>query len=188
VDLNLPLIKKAQTGDPGALNRLFSGWYRPVYGIAYRYFADAEAAKEVCQQTFLIVQQKLRELKDPAGFRVWLYRIAVNLCHQEARRARTRRRNYEGYGHFKAGGSMPGPEELYYREERSQLVLAALQQLPPEQRTVIIMKEYEELKFREIADILDIPENTAKSRLYFGLKTLRNYFLNNDLKKEVYHE
>jgi RNA polymerase sigma-70 factor (ECF subfamily) len=81
----------------------------------------------------------------------------------------------------------PAPDELYQQHEKKEIVLAALQQIPTEQRTVIIMKEYEGLKFREIAEILDVSENTVKSRLYYGLKALRNYFLNNDLKREVYH-
>jgi RNA polymerase sigma-70 factor (ECF subfamily) len=67
-------------------------------------------------------------------------------------------------------------------------VLAALQALPEEQRTVIIMKEYEGLKFREIAEVLELPENTVKSRLYYGLRALRKFFLTTNLKREVYHE
>ena len=68
------------------------------------------------------------------------------------------------------------PEEGYQQREQSRQVLQALQKLPVEQRTVIIMKEYEGLKFREIAEILNISENTAKSRLYYGLKGLKKIF------------
>jgi RNA polymerase sigma-70 factor (ECF subfamily) len=181
------LIIRAQRGDRQALNQLFNSWYQSVYGIAYRYFGEAEPAKEVSQQAFIQVQQKLGELKDPASFRVWLYRMVVNLCHMEIRRNQTRRRRYEGYGNVRSMGLAPSPDELYEQREQTEMVLAALQQIPREQRTVIIMKEYEGLKFREIAEILEISENTVKSRLYYGLKALRNFFLNNDLKNEVYH-
>lgn len=182
------LIIQAQRGDPGALNQLFSQWYRHVYNIAYRYFADADTAAEVSQQTFLTIQQKLNQLKDPSGFRLWLYRTVVNLCHNEARQGQSRRRTREG---FAANGSLPPvtrPDELYQRQERSRLVLAALQSLPAEQRSVIIMKEYEGLKFREIAELLELSENTVKSRLYYGLQGMRKFFLTTNLEKEVYHE
>lgn len=181
------LIRRAQQGDRQALDQLFTAWYETVYGMAYRYFGEAEAAKEVCQQTFLQVQQKLGELKDPGCFRVWLYRMVINLCHTEVRRSNTRRRYHEGYGRLRPVGTAPGPDELYQQQEKTEMVLSALQQIPEEQRTVIIMKEYEGLKFREIADILEESESTVKSRLYYGLKALRKLFLNNDLKSEVYH-
>lgn len=181
------LIIKAQRGDKQALNQLFSSWYQQVYGIAYRYFGEVEAAKEVCQQTFLRVQQKLGGLKDPASFKVWLYRMVINLCHTEVRRKKTRKQHYEGYGVVRSLGMAPTPDELYQQHEKKEMILVALQQIPKEQRTIIIMKEYEGLKFREIAEILEVSENTVKSRLYYGLKALRNYFLNNDLKREVYH-
>lgn len=181
------LIHRAQQGDRRALNQLFSGWYQPVYAIAYRYFGEVEPAREVCQQAFLQVQQKLGTLKDPASFRVWLYRMVINLCHSEARRLSARRRHYEGYREVRSLGVAPGPDDLYQRRERTEIVLAALQQIPEEQRAVIIMKEYEGLKFREIAEVLELSESTVKSRLYYGLKALRKFFLNNDLKNEVYH-
>lgn len=182
------LIVKAQQGDHFALNQLFTQWYPKVYNIAHRYFADAETAREISQQSFLQVQQKLGELKDPGSFKVWLYRTTINLCHLEARRIKNRKRHYEGYRKIRPNGLASDPEELYQKQEQTEIVLAALQKIPAEQRTVIIMKEYEGLKFREIAAVLDISENTAKSRLYYGLSALRKFFLTTDLKKEVHYE
>ena len=74
------------------------------------------------------------------------------------------------------------------KKQQRALVLQALQQIPKEQRTIIIMKEYEGLKFREIADMLEISENTAKSRLYYGLKALRKIFESNQMKKDLNYE
>ncbi len=181
------LIIRAQRGERSALNQLFSQWYGHVYNIAYRYFADADAAAEISQQTFLTVQQKLPQLKDPTGFRLWLYRTVINLCHNEVRQVVTRRHR-EGIAANGFGATTPGPDECYQREERARLVLAALQRLPAEQRTVLIMKEYEGLKFREIAELLDLSENTVKSRLYYGLQAMRKFFSTTQLKKEIYHE
>lgn len=185
---DLRLIIQAQEGDARALNRLFGQWYRHVYNIAYRYFSDADRAGEVTQQTFIALQQKLGQLKDPGAFRVWLYRAVINQCHNEARRGRMQQQIHENYGKLKLGRRAPGPEELYQHKERALMVLAALRRIPDEQRLVLIMKEYEGLKFREIAEILEVSENTVKSRLYYGLKALRNIFLNGELKKEKYHD
>ena len=79
------------------------------------------------------------------------------------------------------------PEKQYDRQERGEIVMDMLNMLPEEQRVVLIMKEYEGLKFREIADSLGISENTAKSRLYYGLKGLRKSFEEHHLNLESIH-
>ena len=167
------LILRAQRGDQQALNQLFSNWYDRVFNTAYRYCSDTQLAKEITQQTFLIVQEKLGQLLDPESFKVWLYRITINQCHGEVRKATTRDSHQYRFSDAARNNVSESPERIYERTERSELVLKAIQQLPEEQRVVVIMKEYEGLKFREIAEALDISENTAKSRMYYGLKALR---------------
>ena len=173
MDETRQLIIQAQGGSQNALNQLFSHWYRRVYNIAYKYFSDVQLAKEISQQTFMIVQEKLHQLREPDTFKVWIYRIAMNQCHEQNRKQATRTNYEEKYGFSAMNISNKSPETLYENNEQAQLIMQAIQQLPEEQRTVLIMKEYEGLKFREIADALGISENTAKSRLYYGLKALR---------------
>ena len=173
MDETRQLIIQAQKGNQTALNQLFSDWYRRVYNIAYKYFSDAQLAKEISQQTFVVVQEKLSQLKEPATFRVWLYRITTNQCHEYLRKQKTRTNYEEKYGVANLKITPKTPDTLYENNEKAQLIMRAIQQLPEEQRTVLILKEYEGLKFREIAATLGIAENTAKSRLYYGLKALR---------------
>ncbi len=173
MDETRQLIIQAQQGDQFALNQLFSDWYRRVYNIAYKYFSDAQVAKEISQQTFVVLQEKLIQLKEPATFKVWLYRITMNQCHEYLRKQKTRTNYEEKYGLASMQITPKTPDTLYENNEKAQLVMNAIQQLPEAQRTVLILKEYEGLKFREIADTLGISENTAKSRLYYGLKALR---------------
>ena len=71
---------------------------------------------------------------------------------------------------------LANPDQQVQQNDLESILQLALKQIPAEQRIVVIMKEYEGLKFREIADILDEPENTVKSRLYYGLKKLRTLF------------
>jgi len=170
------LIIQAQQGNQTALNQLFNDWYRRVYNIAYKYFSDIQLAKEISQQTFVVVQEKLSQLKEPATFKVWIYRITMNQCHEYLRKQKTRTNYEEKYGIANLQITPKTPDTLYENNEKAQLIMRAIQQLPEEQRTVLILKEYEGLKFREIAATLEISENTAKSRLYYGLKALRKLY------------
>ena len=180
----LDLVKQAKKGNTNALNQLCKVWYQRVFNIAYKYFSDREMAKDISQESFIKVQSKIGQLKDPAGFKVWLYRLVINLCHSEVRKSKSRMRTEENA----LSGSSYSYEDNYDRKDRAKMVMDALQKIPAEQRTVVILKEYEELKFKEIADMLDISENTAKSRMYYGLNALRKFFLTEQMKKEVYHD
>lgn len=182
------LILQAQDGNRQALNQLFGQWYPRVYQVGYRYFNDEDLAAEVSQQTFVAVQKSLQQLRDAQAFKGWLYRTAINCCHTLARK-RTRRQI--SLDQLKTERVMDGPMTPYqemHRREKSEIVLAALQLIPAEQREVILMKEYEGLKFREIADILELSENTVKSRLYYGLKAMRKLLEDCKLHKDLLYE
>jgi RNA polymerase sigma-70 factor (ECF subfamily) len=182
------LIASAKTGDHAALNKLFTEWYPRVYNWGYRYFGDEEMAAEISQQAFMVMQQKLKQLQDPGSFKSWLYRTVLNLCHNETRRRKINNKAVERLTYRSQRDTAPAPDHLYMIKERSQQVLAALARLPEEQRTVVIMKEYEDLKFREIAEILNISENTAKSRLYYAYKAMRKFFLTQPQTKAIRYE
>ena len=182
------LIRLAQSGDRRALNELFGQWYPRVYNMAYRYFNNEDLAAEISQQTFVAIQKSLGQLRDPQAFTAWLYRTAINCCHTLARRQQRQKISLELIG---ARDEQPAPETPYQeldRKERSRIVLAALQEIPEEQRAVIVMKEYEGLKFREIADVLQLSENTVKSRLYYGLKAMRKILEDCRLHKDLWYE
>ncbi|NJL75965.1 MAG: sigma-70 family RNA polymerase sigma factor [Saprospiraceae bacterium] len=182
------LIGKAHVGNQQAINELFSLWYERVYNMAWKYFGEEEVAMDVCQQTFVTVHRKLHHLEDASKFKYWLYRTVINQCHMESRKRKTLHQAQEKFIQRQFQPVQEQPDEIYHRTERSKVVLAALQQLPEEQRTIILMKEYEDLTFREIAETLGISEGTAKSRLYYGLKNLRNILLNNRITKEYNYE
>ncbi len=187
-ETDIQLVIHAQNGDRRALNRLFSNWYPRVYNLAFRYFADPDRAAEVCQQTFLLVQRGLKQLREPGHFKSWLFRSAINCCHEEGRGIQRRTRNQEILLRQPVNGTSPSPHEYLLRGEKARIMMAALQKIPAEQREVILMKEYEELKFREIAEILDVSANTVKSRLYYGLDALRKLLTDCHLLNELYHD
>ena len=170
------LIINARDGNLQSLNALFVLWYPKVYQMAYRYFSDDATAKDVCQQTFLLVQQKLSQLKDPQGFKGWLYRSAINCCHSESRNRKRQQKNQDNASLNDSKRMSIFPDQKLHLADQKRLLEKALQSIPAEQRLVIIMKNYEGLKFREIAEILAESESTVKSRLYYGLKGLKAYF------------
>jgi RNA polymerase sigma-70 factor, ECF subfamily len=177
------LVKEAQAGVPGAFNKLVEQWQERIHRFAYRFFADADEAGEITQKTFICVYQKLNALDDPAKFSAWIYRVAHNLCLDELKRAGRKKfislENHEN--HSAENGT---PALFLENKELCDVLQKALLLLPEEQRMVIILKEYEGLKFREIAETLEQPENTVKSRMYYGLKSLRRILNNWNIQHE----
>lgn len=172
------LVENFRNGDIESFNRLVERWQQRIHRFAYRYFASHDEAMEITQKTFIKVYKKLNTLDDADKFSAWIYRIANNLCLDETKRAgRRRSASMEALPRHPVAESLASnPDQQVQRSELGSILQLALNRLPPEQRIVVIMKEYEGLKFREIAEILDEPENTVKSRLYYGLKKLRKLF------------
>ena len=181
------LIDRVKRGDEKAFTQLVSAWHKRIYNFALRFCGQEEMAEEVVQQTFIQVYQKVRQLKDNSSFKPWLYRIASNCCNNEGRKvSRNKKLMLEGVG--EEWDDPETPETIYRQKELSNLVMQVLQMIPKEQRTVIIMKEYEGLKFKEIAAALGESQNTIKSRMYYGLEAMRKILLSKNLSKEIYYE
>jgi RNA polymerase sigma-70 factor, ECF subfamily len=172
------LVTRSMGGDLDSFNQLVLRWERPIYALAYRVIGREEDARDVCQETFLRAFRALNGFKGQAKFSSWLYRIALNLCRDWIRRERRApvAQAPEGVDIVElAGESTPSEsiEDLVARREIGRAVARAMAELPEEQRTAIILKEYHGLTFQEIADMLDCPLSTVKTRLYQGLTVLR---------------
>jgi RNA polymerase sigma-70 factor (ECF subfamily) len=174
------LVARAQRGDADSFNQLVLRWERPVYALAYRVLGRQEDARDVCQEAFLRAFRALPRFKGQAKFSSWLYRIALNLCHDWMRRQRRAPVSQmpEGVdpGELAAArGPTESVETLVARRELSEAVEVAMARLPEEQRTAIVLKEYHGMTFQEIADLQGCPLSTVKTRLYQGLSVLRRH-------------
>lgn len=172
------LVARAMGGDLESFNQLVLRWERPIYALAYRVIGREEDARDVCQETFLRAFRALGGFKGQAKFSSWLYRITLNLCRDWIRRERRQpiAQAPEGVDLIElAGETEPSEsvEELVARKEIGAAIAQAMALLPEEQRTAIVLKEYHGLTFQEIADMLDCPLSTVKTRLYQGLTVLR---------------
>lgn len=185
------LIIKAIDGDENAQSKLVSLWYKRIYNFSFKYFSDHDLAMEISQKTFISMHKNISRLQSAEKFRSWLYRIATNYCHEETRRLKRNGINFwvdnddPGVASKEVQGYYYNPEKQFKKNELSELLLEALNTLSIEQREVVIMKEYEGLKFKEIADVLGLSENTVKSRLYYGLTSLKKTLISRNITKET---
>jgi len=160
------LIVKARRGDVEAYNLLVSRWERRVFNYLLRLVGQREDAMDVSQDVFLKAYQNLPKLDDAGKFSSWLFRIAHNEAFSLLRRRRpegemTREpRTADGAGRLL-------PIEL------SLAVESALGRLSEDQREAVLLKVYQGFKFDEMAEILDCPVSTVKSRLYTALELLK---------------
>jgi RNA polymerase sigma-70 factor (ECF subfamily) len=175
----LDLVARATAGDQDAFAQLVSRWERPIYALAYRMLRREEEARDVVQGAFLRAYRGLKGFKGEAKFSSWLYRITLNLCRDWMRKERRApvAQVPEGTDPLDLADQQAAPtesvEDLVARREMSDAVQLALAELPEEQRMAIMLKEYHGLTFQEIAEMLDCPLSTVKTRLYQGLTVLR---------------
>lgn len=174
------LVAALQAGDMQSLGQLVVRWEQPLYRFVSRMVHRPEDARDVCQETFLRVLDRSDKFRSGSRFSTWMYQIALNLCRDRARRKKRWGRILDDKKEAPTEttpirGEQLGvnPETDTARSELAQAVQGGLMQLPPEQREVLILKEYQGLKFKEIAEILSCPESTVKSRMYYGLNSLR---------------
>ena len=173
------LVALATAGDLDCFNQLVARWERPIYALAYRTLGREEDARDVVQEAFLRAFRGLRGFRGDAKFSSWLYRITLNLCRDWIRRERRAPvvQPPEGSDTVDLADQQASPtesvEDLVARREMSQAVARAMADLPEEQRAAILLKEYHGLTFQEIADMLNCPLSTVKTRLYQGLIVLR---------------
>jgi RNA polymerase sigma-70 factor (ECF subfamily) len=172
------LVARSVAGDAESFNQLIHRWERPIYALAYRVIGRDEDARDVVQETFLRAFRALPGFKGQAKFSSWLYRIALNLCRDWIRRQKRTPvvAAPEGVDVIELAaeqGPVESIEDLVARNQLSDTVALAMQKLPEEQRTAIILKEYHGLTFQEIADLQGCPLSTVKTRLYQGLSVLR---------------
>jgi RNA polymerase sigma-70 factor, ECF subfamily len=171
------IVQRALGGDAEAFGELVRRWERRIFALTYGLLGREEDARDATQETFLAAFRNLRGFRGEAKVSSWLHRIAVNQCLTRQRRAKVRNEaaledDVDTTGVF----AVPleySPANVAEGRQRTAAVRRALNGLPLELRQVVVMKEFEELTFREIAEALDLPLSTVKSRLYTGLKQLQ---------------
>ena len=170
------LVEACQDGESSAFDLLVARWEDKIRGAAYRILGSEDEARDAAQEAFLKAYRALPGFKREAQFSSWLYRIAVNLCRDRLRRRKGKTlvslEALEEIGPVLASRE-PGAQDLVEQLDVRRAVRQAIAELSEEQREVVILKEYQGLTFLEIAQALELPVSTVKTRLYRGLGQLR---------------
>jgi RNA polymerase sigma-70 factor (ECF subfamily) len=172
------IVERALAGEIDAFGEIVRRWERRIFALAYGILGREEDARDAAQETFIAAFRNLSGFRGDAKVSSWLHRIAVNQCISRQRRAKVRGETSlegetEDNGAQFAAPATESPARIVEGRERADAVRRAVATLPTELREVLVMKEFEELTFQEIADTLNVPLSTVKSRLYTALKQLR---------------
>ncbi|MCC7374165.1 MAG: sigma-70 family RNA polymerase sigma factor [Verrucomicrobiales bacterium] len=171
--------------DTQAFAEIVRRWETPLRRLGVRLLGDVHRAEDVVQEAFARVFSHRRDYEPGGRFSTWIWRITVNLCHDDLRRRQRRpespwpideveREGVEGEGMpaVEWAAERPAPDEAVATLERAEAVRRAVLRLPEPYRVVVALRHYEGLRFHEVATILGIPEGTAKSRLAEALDRL----------------
>jgi RNA polymerase sigma-70 factor (ECF subfamily) len=171
------IVERALTGDADAFGEIVRRWERRIFSLTYGMLGREEDARDATQETFLAAFRNIRTFRGEAKVSSWLHRIAVNQCITKQRRAKVRGEAALEDEQEKNSAPFAIPNEhlparIVEGREKVDAVRRAVNSLPLELRQVVVMKEFEELTFRQIAEILELPLSTVKSRLYTAFRQL----------------
>jgi RNA polymerase sigma-70 factor (ECF subfamily) len=173
LDLERSLVERCLSGDETAWEDLIRSHTRRVYGLCYRFTGTDAQAQDLTQEVFLRVYRTLKTFRAAEGsFGTWLARLTRNLLIDNYRRTRQERVTDSIEEQLpmleETVAHAARPDGLVAGREASEILQAALQKLSPELREAVILRDLQEMEYREIAEILHIPEGTVKSRLNRG--------------------
>lgn len=172
------LVALAQGGDRDAFGALVQRHQDGLYTLALRMLGHREDAADVVQEAFLRSWDKIRTLRQ-APFKHWLYRIAVNLCrdHQRARKVRGQQPDDAEDQILRLRTADPGPESVALQRERLTVLAKAITSLPEEFRAALVLRDVNDLSYEQVAEILEVPVGTVKSRLSRGRLQVHHHLL-----------
>jgi RNA polymerase sigma-70 factor (ECF subfamily) len=177
------IIKEAQKGSLAAFNQLIMAYQGTAYNVAYRVIGNSEAAADACQDAFLKAYRAIQQYQG-GSFKGWLLRIVTNTCYDHIR-YKSRRpatsledltENPDDHAETLISEE-ERPEDQVLRGELNDLIQLGINQLPEDQRIVIVLSDVQGLAYQEIAEIIDQPLGTIKSRLSRGRQRLRDFLL-----------
>ena len=172
-DTDQQLVEKVQAGDRRAFDLLGLKYQPRILGLVARYVKDNHEVQDVTQEAFIKAYRALPRFRGDSAFYTWLYRIAINTAKNHLV-ARGRRPpgvdvDIEDAEHYEAGGALregENPENHLFSQELAQVVNRAISALPDDLRTAVTLREFDGLSYEDIAEIMDCPVGTVRSRIF----------------------
>jgi len=175
------LLRRAQKGDEAAFEELVKLHQKAVYAVCWRICRNEDDAMDAAQETFLSAWRGLSSFRGEAAFSTWLTRLATNASLDLLRKKKHRAQELSVENAEESGVQLVSEEELpqerIERQEKNEEVQKALQELSPEHREVLVLREMREMSYEEIAESLGISVGTVRSRISRGREKLRRILL-----------
>lgn len=176
------MVKAVLEGDGTAYRGLVEKYQNRVYQLTYGVVRNKEDARDLTQEAFVKAYNNLSSFRLEASFYTWLYRIAMNLGIDFVRK-RKRRKTSPGFeediatrdddGGIADAHHIESPSRSLERKQLYRKIMDCLEKLPEDQKQVILLRELEGLSYREISDVMGIPEGTVMSRLFYARKKMQ---------------
>ena len=164
---DMQLIQQMHLNDSGAFAEIYMRHKRAVYEYCYRLLQNRQIAEDATQNTFIKVQQRVGELRNLASFKAWMFTIARNEVYAHFRRARS-----NGLEGNEDVWEVESPHEEFVHQEQAELVRRLLSELKPEYREVLLLVEYEQMSYADIASITNATLSSVESRIFKARKAL----------------
>ena len=190
------LMLRYAKGDVDAFEKLLERHRQPLFGYLCRILKSRQLAEDIFQEVFIRVMNSRGRYKKSAKFSTWLYRIAHNTCVDALRRESYRKteslsspkggeNGYERTLEDAMASTNPGPDVEFDRQQFAEVLRKCIERLNPEQREVFVLRQYQDLPFREIARVTSASESTVKSRMRYALKSLRTMLIAENIVEGV---
>jgi RNA polymerase sigma-70 factor, ECF subfamily len=173
------LVSKLKTGDQEVWKMIIESYSKKVYNIALNFAGNRDEAADITQDIFLKVYNNIDKFKEDRNFTSWLLRVSKNYCIDYWRKNKYHRKNLELDESLSVPASREAdtPEDTLIKHYDAEYVRKKLRLLPPDLRTLIIMRDIQDLSYQDISEHLDIPLGTTKSRINRARTKLAKIFL-----------
>jgi len=171
------VIIRCKKGDIKAYNILVDRYMQRAYYTALGFVGNRDHAMDLSQDAFVKAFRAIKKIDENRQFFTYFYRILRNLCLNFIRDKKRHARPFSEIGetqYKRIASQESNPAMAFEMQEQKELVWAAIHQLKPDQKEIIILKEFRDYSYQEIAELLDIPIGTVMSRLYHARKSLKN--------------
>ena len=180
-DTDQALVKRVQKGDQRAFDLLVLKYQHKVIGVVSRYVRNRADMEDIAQEAFIKAYRALPNFRGDSAFYTWLYRIAINTAknHLVSQSRRPPATDVDAQdAEYLYGDSdlqdIQNPENLLFSEELKQVVDRAIKELPDDLRTAVTLREYDGLSYEEIAEVMECPVGTVRSRIFRGREAIEN--------------
>lgn len=166
------LVRRAQKGDADAFEALVRNHERKIYNLCLRMMGNPDDAMDAAQESLLKAWRNLSSFKGMSAFSTWLYRVTVNICNDQLRKRKPPVLSVEIMQETGRDVADPAAGDFTERSVTANMVLKGLEQMSPDHRTVLVLRDVQGFSYEEMAEILDCPTGTVRSRLSRARKSL----------------